>query len=125
MTRVLSAPSGGFHHAFITDTERAGQVAVQTAQADGLHVTSVIADPAVAPGDVLAAAHEIAAAQARYRAGLTAVSLFDLPVGEHPLWIITEEHAAEQGERVNALLPAWHACSEHNLLTNPNSGSVP
>lgn len=122
LTRVLRAPGGGFHDAFITDTERAGLVAVHSTQADGIYVTSVIADPAVAPADVLAAAHQIAIARAQYLWNDTSVSLFDLPLGEHPLWIITEEHAAEEGEQVDALLPAWHATSTHGLLTEPALG---
>lgn len=119
LTRVLRAPRAGGHHAFITDTERASLLAVHTALADGLEVTSVIAGPAVAPPDVLAAAHKIAVARAQQRRHLTWVSLFDLPLGEHPPWTITEEHVPEQGEQVDALLPAWHAASKHDLLTEP------
>ncbi|MDQ2852305.1 MAG: hypothetical protein M3Y49_16550 [Actinomycetota bacterium] len=32
---------------------------------------------------------------------------------------LTEQEAAEQGEQVDALLPAWHATSKHDLLTEP------
>lgn len=119
LTRVLRAPRAGGHHAVITDTVRAGLVGVHTALADGLEVTSVIAYPAVAPADVLAATHEIAVARARHPRDPAPVSLFDLPLGEHPQWTITEEHASEQGEQVDALLPAWHAASKHHLLTEP------
>lgn len=122
LTRVLHAPSGGFHDAFITDTERAGLVAVHSTQADRISVTSVIAAPTVAPADVLAAAHQIAVARAQYRRNDTSVSLFDLPLGEHPLWTITEEYAAEEGEQVDALLPAWNATSAHDLLAEPTLG---
>jgi len=119
LTRVLRAPRAVGHHAVITDTARAGLVGVHTARADGLEVTSVIADPAVAAADVLAAAHQVAVARACHRRNLPPVSLFDLPLGDHPVWIITEEHASERGEQVDALLPAWHATSKHKLLTEP------
>jgi hypothetical protein len=117
---VLRAPrDGGGHRAFIADTARAGRVAVHTAMADGLEVTSVLPVPGVAPGDVLAAAHEISLALAGHGAVPDPVSLFDLPLGEHPLWTITEKQAPERGEHVEALLPAWHAASEHDLLAVP------
>ncbi|MBO1753986.1 hypothetical protein [Allobranchiibius sp. CTAmp26] len=122
--RVLRASRLLGHTAFIANTERAGLVAVHSALADDLEVTSVIADPAVAAADVLAAAHEIAAAEGHARAGPGAVSLFDLPIGENAQWTITEERAEERGERVDALLPAWSASSEHDLLTEASLGFV-
>lgn len=68
--------------------------------------------------DVLAAAHEISVTRARHGAA-PEVSLFDLPLGEHPLWTITEEQTPERGEHVEALLPAWHVSSEHDLQAVP------
>jgi len=82
----------------------------------------VLAEPGVAPADVLAAAHEISAGRHRDRGRPNPVSLFDLPLGEQPLWTITEAHERERGEHVQALLPAWHAVTKHDLLTVPELG---
>lgn len=121
LTRVLRTPHSRGHHAFITDTERAGRVAVHNGSADYVQVISVIADPAVAPVDVLAAAHEIAVGRFQ-RPDITSVSLFDLPLGEHPLWTITQDEALERGEHVDAVLPAWRASSRHDLFSVPDLG---
>ena len=81
---MLRSPESG-HDCYIAQTERAGRVAVHTARDEaGLAVTSVIADPGVATADVLAAAHEAAAGTA------ARTSLFDLPLGDSPLWSIAE-----------------------------------
>lgn len=122
--RVLRASGLGGHEAWITETERTGLVAVHTALAAGLEVTSVIADPAVAPADVLAAAHEIAVGRTRHSSGPRVVSLFDLPLGDSALWTITEERAPERGEHIGALLPAWRASSDHDLLQERELGLV-
>ena len=124
LTRVLRASDLLGHEAFITETERAGLVAVHSASADDLEVTSVIADPAVAPSDVLAAAHEIAVWQAGHGSGPRALSLFEVPLGDGAQWTITETQAAERGERIDALLPAWRATSEHDLMAQPALGLV-
>lgn len=113
LTTVLRTPSGRGHEQYVATTARAGDVAVHTARArDGLLVTSVVADPGVPVDDVIAAAHEVALGRAQHR------SLFDLPLGETPLWRITEE-AAEvrygREEQCVAFLPAWSADSEHKL----------
>lgn len=122
LSRVLRTPRGhAGQRRYITDTARAGRVAVHAALADGLEVTSVIADASVAAADVLAAAHEVVLARAE-PGGTTQVSLFDLPLGDHPLWTITEEQASARGERLDALLPAWHAESTHELLSVPGLG---
>src|SRR6266542_2990151 len=118
LTRVLRAPHDDGHAAFIVTTQRAGYVAVHCAQADELlEVTSVLAAADVPRPDVLAVAHEIATARAI--GPVAAVSLFDLPLGDSPLWTITEQPAPVGGEHVDAILPAWHAHSEHNLLEVP------
>jgi hypothetical protein len=116
LTRVLQSPTGGGHNCSIVTTQRAGTVAVHSALAnDRLEVTSVIAEPGVARTEVLAAAHEIATA--RSAAGpLSTLSLFDLPLGESPLWTITEHDAVESGQQAQAILPAWHARSQHDLF---------
>jgi hypothetical protein len=51
---------------------------------------------------------------------VTRRSLFDLPLGEGPLWSITERTAPVRSpggreERCTAVLPAWSARSEHDL----------
>jgi hypothetical protein len=111
LERVLRSPESG-HECYIAQTGRAGRVAVHTARDEvGLAVTSVIADRRVATADVLAAAHEAAARTA------ARTSLFDLPLGEAPLWSIAEA-ASHQGGRQEdcvAVLPAWSARSDHDL----------
>jgi hypothetical protein len=113
LTTVLRTPSGSGHEQYVAATARAGDVAVHTARArDGLLVTSVIADPGVPMDDVIAAAHDVAFGRAHHR------SLFDLPLGETPLWRITEEAAEVRHGREEdcvAFLPAWSADSEHKL----------
>ncbi len=122
LRRVLRTPPHG-HRAWIAATGAAGDVAVHAAPArpveeggPGLLVVSVAAAPDVAPGDVLAAAHEQA---------LRAVggqedrrSLYDLPLGDTLLWALREETVhtfAAREERVTAVLPCWSAESRHDL----------
>jgi hypothetical protein len=112
LQRVLRSPESG-HDCYIAQTDRAGRVAVHTARDElGLAVTSVIAATEVATADVLAAAHEAAA-------GTTArTSLFDLPLGDAPLWTIAEAPSHRGGGRQEdcvAVLPAWSARSDHEL----------
>ncbi|NHN56162.1 hypothetical protein G9U51_10270 [Calidifontibacter sp. DB0510] len=116
LDRVLHAGPSYAHHTAIVDTDRAGLVGIHTAQGEDLAVTSVIADESVPPADVLAAAHEIATSD------VAEVSLFDLPQGEHPLWTITEEESTWSGEHLEAVLPAWSARSQHQLLDLPQLG---
>ncbi|XAS75177.1 serpin family protein [Dermatophilaceae bacterium Sec6.4] len=92
LTRVLRMPQDTHDHdAFFVNTQRAGLLGVHRASAIGMDVTSVIADPHVAPATVLAAAHRVAVAQARHSRNLGPVSLFDLPLADHPHWSITQE----------------------------------
>src|SRR5581483_5796688 len=125
--QVLRTPDGHGHHQFVATTRRAGEVAVHTARArpanqasaDGLSVTSVIADPGVPAPAVLATAHDLAVAVAT-GGHVARRSLFELPLGDAPLWTVREEQVqttAPDGreERCAALLPAWSAQSEHNL----------
>lgn len=94
------------HQAYIA-ASRVGDVAVHTARsADGLAVTSVIGAADVPAADVLAVAHEDR---------LERRSLFDLPLGDSPLWTITES-PGRPGEHHTAVLPAWSARSDHNLM---------
>jgi hypothetical protein len=115
LSRVLHTPSKG-HVSAIVSTKRAGDVGVHTAYAEtGLRVTSVVANPDVPATDVLAAAHELATAER-----FDHRSLFTLPLGEQPLWTITEERAETKAldgreERIAAVLPAWSARANHDL----------
>lgn len=132
LTQVLRTPeqrrhgeSGG-HHQFIAVTPEAGDVAVHTAwAADGLAVTSVAAMPAVPPAQVLAAAYRLASAIGSATA-VARRSLFDLPLGDGPMWTITEHSGqvmggADREERSVAVLPAWSARTKLGL-TDPSLG---
>ncbi|MFE9694034.1 hypothetical protein [Micromonospora sp. NPDC005806] len=130
LRRVLRSPARG-HTSWIAATERAGDVAVHAAPARpvstdggeaGLLVVSVAAAPDVPAVDVLAAAQEIAtvAATAKEGAGPGRRSLFDLPLGDTPLWTLREETVRtfardRREERATAVLPCWSAESRHDL----------
>jgi hypothetical protein len=115
--QVLAMPDHG-HDAFVARVPGIGDVAVHTAYAtEGLRVTSVIAPPTAPAPEVMAAAYDLAAASAT-RGAVDRRSLFDLPLGEGPLWTISEERAqipASREEIVRAVLPAWSAESKHDL----------
>ena len=131
VARVLRTPGGPGHEQFVAVTEAAGDVAVHGARArDGLLVISVAAAPAVPAAQVLAAAYDLAPALAAGGpgggAGVARRSLFDLPLGEGPLWEVTERSGvissgAAREERCTAVLPAWSARSEHDL-SHPDLG---
>jgi hypothetical protein len=136
LSRVLrtpEAPGHGLpsgHEQFIATTSEAGDVAVHTARAaGGLAVTSVAAAPQVPPAQVLAAAYGLASALAteggHSGAGVARRSLFDLPLGDQPLWSISERTAqvvgGDRDERCAAVLPAWSARTELDL-TDPGLG---
>jgi len=115
---ALRAPRGDpRHRQFLAATERAGTVCVHLAQArGGLLVGSVIAaDEDASPWDVLAVAEEIVTAEARERGSAPRLSLFDLPLGDGPLWTIGEGPATNvkapggRLEQVVSVLPAWDA----------------
>ncbi len=133
---VLRTPDGPGHEQFVAATEAVGDVAVHTAHArGGLLVTSVAAAPDVPAADVLAVAYDLAVARATRGTAtggpvlggtVARRSLFDLPLGEGPLWAITEQTAPTKAaggreERCTAVLPAWSARSEHDL-TDPDLG---
>lgn len=122
---VLRAPRGDpRHRQFLVRTERAGTVGVHLAQArGGLLVGSVIAaGEGAPPGDVLAAAEEIVTAEAAAPGSTPRLSLFDLPLGEGPLWSLDEAPAANvkgpkgREERVVSVLPAWEATTRLDLV---------
>lgn len=107
----------------ILDTVGAGRVAVHRAVAGGgLSVYSVIAAPEVAPHEVIGAAYELATVHAR----TPGRSLFDLPLGDGPAWVITEEKYTYDGpndrsERYEAVLPQWSADTDLDLA-DPATG---
>ncbi|MEU5566956.1 hypothetical protein [Micromonospora musae] len=124
LRQVLRTPWHG-HTCWIAGTARAGDVAVHAAEArpervdgreSGLLVVSVAATPDVPAPDVLAAAYEVAT-NATTSPGRGRRSLYDLPLGETPLWTIREEHTRSFGreELFSALLPCWKAESRHDL----------
>ena len=122
LAQVLRSPRHPGHSAFIATTAQAGDVAVHVGRArGGLLVASVIAAADVPPGDVLAAAHGLAMSSAAGRRDGRR-SLFDLPIGEAPLWSLREEasHSGDD-ERCTAVLPAWSARSEYDL-SDPRLG---
>jgi hypothetical protein len=122
--RALATPERRHQNQFIAVSERAGDVCVHTAHAEtqdcddfryGLAVTSVIGAAEVPAADVLAAAHQVAHAVATGRP-LARRSLFDLPLGETPLWTLRDQTAlGGPDELCTAVLPAWAAHSEHDL----------
>ncbi|MEU3456518.1 hypothetical protein ABZ671_23395 [Micromonospora sp. NPDC006766] len=127
LKRVLRTPGHG-HRCWITATARAGDVAVHAAPARpvaaadgraGMLVVSVAAAPDVPAADVLAAAQKIAAGAATAPDGIAPGqrSLYDLPLGDTPLWTLREETVRAFGrqERIGAVLPCWSAESRHNL----------
>jgi hypothetical protein len=116
LDQVLASPNHPSHTAFIASTPNAGDVAVHVGRAQGgLVVLSVIAAPDVSRADVADAAHQLAIAVAR-NAEVSRRSLFDLPLGDAPLWSIREEQfAGGAAERIQAVLPAWSASDTLDL----------
>ncbi|WP_328459707.1 serpin family protein [Actinoplanes sp. NBC_00393] len=117
LKQVLRTPVGG-HTAFVATSQPAGDVIVHVAPATDeeskarVQVVSVAAAPDVAADRVIAAAYEIG----RDPSAVARKSLFDLPLGDGPLWTIREERAAmHAAEQVSAVLPSWSATSEHDL----------
>src|SRR5262245_46451235 len=86
LEHVLASPLA--HPAFVARTAQAGDVAVHAGWArDGLLVVSVIAAAEVPAGEVLAAGHGLATDLALGRP-VPKLSLFDLPLGDSPLWSV-------------------------------------
>ncbi len=117
------------HRQFLAASERAGTVCVHLARArGGLLVGSVIAAEEDRPfGDVLAAAEEIVTREAAERGSVPRVSLFDLAVGDGPVWSIQEEPVQVAGldgreERVVSVLPAWRATTKLELAGDEQLG---
>lgn len=108
---------------WLADTEAAGRVVATLAVArEDVAVLTVGADPAVAPVDVLAAAHDLATDLDAGR-----LSLFDVPLGPGHSWELTEvvDERPSHQERVEVarvVLPAWRAESDHRLLGDDRFG---
>ena len=132
----------GGHDAAIARTADAGDVAVHVADAEtgdvdakgadakgadakgagaraegaGLRVVSVAAAPQVPADTALDVAHRIAATVGQGKPIPDTRSLFDLPLGEAPLWILHEERMPSgRQEKHEVYLPAWTARSDHDL----------
>jgi hypothetical protein len=114
--RVLVSPEHPGHSAFVAATEQAGDVGVHVGRArDGVVVVSVIAAADVPAADVMAAGHGLATDVVLGRR-VAKRSLFELPLGDGPLWSVREEMSPRgAGEECQAVLPAWEARSEHEL----------
>jgi hypothetical protein len=114
---VLRTPGGDHRHRqFFVETDELGPVAVHLASArGGLLVGSVIAvDEAARPCEVFAVAQGIVIAEAREPGSAARLSLFELPLGDGPLWSISEEDVETEArngreERLLTVLPAWSA----------------
>lgn len=105
----------------IVRTDEAGDVAVHWRDTDDeLRVFSVIAERDVAARDVLAAAHRIASESAptweRFAPTGTR-SLYDLPLGDAPLWSLDERTTTRGGrhETFGVILPEWRIESRYDL----------
>jgi hypothetical protein len=124
--QVLATPrQPDGHDQFVAATTRAGDVIVHLASArGGLLVASVGAAPGVPAADVLAAAHEIGPAAVTGTAVTgTAIDhrpVASLPLGEGPLWQVTEV-AGPGADSCTAVLPAWSARTTLPL-TDPSLG---
>ncbi len=123
LRRVLRSPRRDpRHRQYLVATERAGTVGVHlTGARGGLLVGSVIAaDEGVPAADLLATAEQIVTSEARETGSVARISLFDLPLGDGPVWSISEEQVdtiAPDGrdEQVVAVLPAWSARTDLDL----------
>jgi hypothetical protein len=126
LREAMYTVEGFGHDVYIAADEQIGAVAVHVAEAipaeepyAGLRVVSVIADHAVPAAEVLAAAHRVALGRGSVRR-----SLFDLPLGESPLWTIAELPGdGGPPEWCGAVLPAWSARSDHEL-SRPEYGML-
>jgi hypothetical protein len=109
------------HDAAIARTAEAGDVVVHVADAEaegaGLRVVSVAAAPQVPADLALDVAHRIASTVGRGAPIPDSRSLFDLPLGEAPLWTLHEQSVRSgRQERHEILLPAWVARTDIDLM---------
>lgn len=126
LTWALRSPEAAHYRQLIAIGATAGDLAVHVARAKGgLLVVTGIAAPEVPAADVLADTQAVAVAVAA-GAQVPRRSLFDLPLGDHPMWSITERpaettSASGREERYSTVLPAWSATSKHDL-NRPDTG---
>jgi len=126
--RALRSPKRSDAQMFIADTARAGRVAVFETRTNGMRLISVIAADEIAATDVIAAAYQVAAgAMGNEASGCSVRSLFDLPLGDEPTWVIEEEHVmttdpAGREETYTATVPAWSALTELELTEQLATG---
>jgi hypothetical protein len=122
LDRVLRTPDGPGaqgHEQFVAGTPDAEDVIVHAATAvGGLLVVSVGARPDVRAERVLALAYDLGG---RLATGIRVErrGLADLPLGEGPLWVVSEVMAA--ADSCTAVLPAWSASTQLDL-TDPALG---
>lgn len=108
------------HHMAIYKTSY-GLVGVHMAESLGgkLEVYSLIAEnPNWSQKTTEKAAMEVISGEA------SAVSLFDLPLGESHQWSVSENSRGGELEIVDAVVAPWEAQSSHNLLGLPGVDSV-
>jgi len=102
----------------------AGLVAWHAADADGLHVLSVLGAPDATPAQILRAAGEVAAGTS------WPVSLFGLPLGVSPYGTLSEQtrDPGAPDQQLSALLPAWTASAtidlQHRTTLVPGVGAA-
>ncbi|OLT16856.1 hypothetical protein BJF80_06045 [Serinicoccus sp. CUA-874] len=109
----------------VLDTQAAGPVGVVAPRStSGLAVVSVIADPQVPRGQVLAAAHEAAAQMTTRRApaGLEVTR-------DGHAWTVTEHRETRPSfrdviEEWTGWVPPWRLVSDHDLTTAPGFGAA-
>jgi len=122
VARALRSVEG--HDVRLVRTSAAGLVGAHVAaSADGLAVVSVLGPTNVDRSSVLAAADEVAARLDGARID-DPVSLFDVPAGASELGEIAEDTVAAKGrfgrvEEGVAVLPAWQASTQLDLLRGP------
>jgi hypothetical protein len=98
---------------------------------EDLGVLCVAADPAVERHSVFEAAYELARACRSDTLGLRRRSLFDLPLGKGPSWLITDREVpshkpdARFEEIEYTVLPAWRSEGELDLTASPLFGARP
>ncbi|MGZ4649439.1 MAG: hypothetical protein ACXV3A_02715, partial [Kineosporiaceae bacterium] len=126
VSRALRSVSG--HDVRLVRTRSVGLVGAHVAASgDGLAVVSVLGPADADRADVLAAAYEVARSLDGVSIG-DALSLFDVPPGPSEFGEIVEDTAPSKGglepiERGIAVLPAWQAATELDLLRGPSAGA--
>jgi hypothetical protein len=117
--RTPDRPGARGHVQFISGTPDVGDVIVHAANAvGGLLVVSLGASPDVGAAHVVTLAYDVGGRLAT-GASVERRDLADVPLGEGPLWAVSEVMAT--ADSCSAVLPAWSASSDHDL-TDPALG---